>query len=251
MSNRPIDWRARRTRIFLICEHAIYRAGLRRLLESERDFKVVGAAATWEEALERVPRCGPDVAVVDVGAPLLPDGATLERFSGLSGEARIIVMTPHLPPSAVPDILRRGIRGIVTYGTPPELFIKSIRTVASGRYWIGGQVLDDVVAALAGPPAGSGRPVRADEIRLTKRERDIVSLLVIGCPNKRIADECAIGQRTVKHHLTNVFGKLGVSSRLELVVFAIQHQLVVTDAPPPARRVPAAIGPLSDPSDRP
>lgn len=78
----------------------------------------------------------------------------------------------------------------------------------------------------------------------------MISLLMSGCANKRIADECAIGQRTVKHHLTNVFGKLGVSTRLELVVFAIQHQLVVTGQTATSR-LPAAIGPSSDPGGRP
>jgi two-component system nitrate/nitrite response regulator NarL len=233
--NRPVNLRARRTRIFLISEHAIYRAGLRRLLERERDFIVVGAAANLTAALERVPPRRPDVTVVDLGASVLPDSEMLRRFSAIPSAARVLVLAPHVALSAVPEILRRGVRGIVTHATPPELFIKSIRTVASGQYWVGEKAVDDVVATLARAPARSGRR-SSDGIRLTRRELDIVSLLMSGCPNKRIADECAIGQRTVKHHLTNVFGKLGVSNRLELVVFAIQHQLVVTGHSASARR---------------
>jgi two-component system nitrate/nitrite response regulator NarL len=245
---RTVNERSRRTRIFLIGEHAIYRAGLRRLLERERDFTVVGTAANWTVALERVPPRRPDVTVVDLGALVLPDSEMLRRFSTISGAARVLVLAPHVALTAVPEILRRGVRGIVTHATPPELFIKSIRTVAAGQYWVGEKAVDDVVAALARAPARSGSPGSGDGIRLTRRELDIVSLLMSGCPNKRIADECAIGQRTVKHHLTNVFGKLGVSNRLELVVFAIQHQLVVT---PATRRLPAAIGPSSDRAGRP
>lgn len=241
MPNRPVNGRPRRIRIFLISEHAIYRAGLRRLLERERDFTVVGAAANWTAALERVPSRRPDVTVVDLGTLDLPDSETLRRFSAVSGTAQVLVLAPHVAPSAVPDILRRGVRGIVPQATPLELFIKSIRTVATGRYWVGEKPVDDVVATLGRVPARSGG---RDGIRLTPRELEVVSLLMSGCANKRIADECAIGQRTVKHHLTNVFGKLGVSNRLELVVFAIQHQLVVTGQSP-------AIGPLADHGNRP
>jgi DNA-binding NarL/FixJ family response regulator len=248
--DRPVNRRSRRTRIFLISEHAIYRAGLRRLLERERDFTVVGAAANWTAALERVPPHRSDVTVVDLGALVLPDSETLRRCSAISGAGRVLVLAPHVEQSAVPEILRRGVRGIVTHATPPELFIKSIRTVAAGQYWVGEKALDDVVATVARAPARS-RAGAADGIRLTRREMDIVSLVLNGCPNKRIADECAIGQRTVKHHLTNVFGKLGVSNRLELVVFAIQHQLVVASHSAATRRLPAAIGPSSDRAGRP
>jgi two-component system nitrate/nitrite response regulator NarL len=249
--NRPVNGRSRRTRVFLISEHAIYRAGLRRLLECERDLTVVGAAANWTAALERLAPRRPDVTVVDLGALVLPDSETLRRFSAISGAARVLVLAPHVAPSAVPDILRLGIRGIVTHATPPELFIKGIRSVASGEYWVGEKPVDDVVATLARTPARSGSAGGGDGIRLTRRELDIVSLLMSGCPNKRIADECAIGQRTVKHHLTNLFGKLGVSNRLELLVFAIQHQLVVTGQSAATRTLPAAIGPSSDRAGRP
>jgi two-component system nitrate/nitrite response regulator NarL len=249
--NPPVNGRSRRTRVFLVSEHAIYRAGLRRLLESARELTVVGAAANWTTALERVPSRRPDVMVVDLGALALPDSETLRRFAALSGAARVLALAPHVAQSAVPDMLRLGIRGIVTHATPPELFIQSIRTVASGQYWVGEKPVDDVVATLARAPARSGSPGDGDGIRLTWRELDIVSLLVSGCPNKRIADECAIGQRTVKHHLTNLFGKLGVSNRLELVLFAIQHQLVVTGRSPATPRPTPAIGPSSDRAGRP
>jgi two-component system nitrate/nitrite response regulator NarL len=241
--NPPVNERSRRTRILLISEHAIYRAGLRRLLERERDFTVVGAAANGTDALARVPRQRPDVMVVDLGALVLPDSATLSRFSALSAVARLLVLTPHVAFFAVPAVLSRGVRGIVTHGTPPDLFTKSIRAVASGRYWVGDKVVDDVVAMLSGGPARTGGPAARGAIRLTKREREIVSLLIDGWPNKRIADECAIGQRTVKHHLTNLFGKAGVSSRLQLVVFALNHQLVAPGGSVPARSLPAAVGP--------
>ena len=246
MPNRPVNGRSRRTRIFLINDHAIYRAGLRRLLECERDLTVVGAAANWKAALEGVPPRRPDVTVVDLGALVLPDSETLRSFAAISGAPRIVALAPHVAQSAVLDMLRLGIRGIVTHATPPELFIKSIRTVASGQYWVGEKPVDDVVATLARAPARSASLGDGDGIHLTRRELDIVSLLMSGCPNKRIADECAIGQRTVKHHLTNLFGKLGVSNRLELLVFAIQHQLVVTGHSAATHRLPAAIGPSAD-----
>jgi DNA-binding NarL/FixJ family response regulator len=167
--NRPVNERSRRTRIFLISEPAIYRAGLRRLLELEPDFKVIGAAANWTIALERVPRRRPDVTVVDLGLMVLPDRETLRRFCALSGAARVLVLAPHVAQAAAPEILRRGVRGIVTHETPPALFAKSIRTVASGQYWVGEKALDDVVETLAPAPAHSGDPGGGAGIRLTRR----------------------------------------------------------------------------------
>jgi two-component system nitrate/nitrite response regulator NarL len=251
--NRPVSGRSRRTRILIIGEHAIYRAALRRLLEREHDFAVVGAAADWTEAFERVERCAPDIALVDLGGALfLPNREILRRISARGAAARVLVMAPHMPQSAMTDALRRGVRGIVAKGSTAELFIKSIRAVASGHYWVGRAPVDDVVAMLVAPPARAVGAGPGDNFRLTKRELDMVSLLRSGFPNRRIADQCAISQRTVRHHLTNIFEKLGVSSRLELVLFAMQHGLAVTEASDvSALARPAAIGPSSDPPSRP
>jgi DNA-binding NarL/FixJ family response regulator len=251
--NRRINGRSRRTRIFVIGEHAIYRTALRRLLEREHDFAVVGAAENWIEAFERVQRCAPDIALVDLGGALvLPNREILRRLSARCAAARVVVMAPYIEQSAVTDALRRGVRGIVAKETTAELFVKSIRTVASGQYWVGREPVDDVVAMLGAPPARSAGVGPGDNFRLTNRELDVVSLLLSGFRNRRIADKCAISQRTVRHHLTNIFEKLGVSSRVELVLFAMQHRLAVTEpSDESARTLPVAIGPSSDPSSRP
>ena len=108
-----------------------------------------------------------------------------------------------------------------------DVLFKSIRIVAAGEYWIERDVLADLVHDSAASSTADARQWTRPS--LTDRERQIISLLVTGRPNKEIADKCGIRERTVKHHLTNVFDKLGVSSRLELVLLALHERLVDPD----------------------
>ena len=245
MPNRPVNERSRRTRIFLISEHAIYRAG-----------SVACSSASGISRWSAPPRTGRRRSKASRSAGPMRPSSTSARWS-----CRTARRCDDSRPSRAPrefSSWRRTSRSrrfprscaaasadVATDATPLELFIKSIRTVASGRYWVGEKAVDDVVATVARAPAGSS-PGGGDGIRLTRREMDVVSLVMSGCPNKRIADECAIGQRTVKHHLTNVFGKLGVSNRLSWCSSPSSMQLVVTSHAAATRRLPAAIGPSSD-----
>ena len=212
-------------RIVIISEHAIHREALRSLLEAERDFTVAGAAADCAEGADSADECTPDVVLVDVNASVLPDGDALTKFVRLCAAARVIVIVPAISPSVISTLLRCGVRGIVPKASPSELLFRSIRTVLSGQYWIERDMVSGLVEAICAPPQASPA-THGQSFHLTGREREIVSLLVGGYANKEIADKCAISQRTVKHHLANVFAKFGCSSRLEVVLFALHHRLV-------------------------
>jgi two-component system nitrate/nitrite response regulator NarL len=122
-----------------------------------------------------------------------------------------------------------GAHGIVMKHAATDLLIKSIRSVMAGQYWVGHESVSDMVDVLRRvTPQPSGSKARPD-FGLTPREREVVGLIVAGYTNKDLAQKLSISEQTVKHHLTNIFDKLGVSNRLELVLFAIDHQLIDRD----------------------
>jgi two-component system nitrate/nitrite response regulator NarL len=223
------------TRIFLIAETAIYRDALRLLLDAEPDFQVIGVSADCARALDAARDSPADILLLDCSTPILPGADALGMLAGTCASARIIVLVPALDRHEIIEALRRGVRGVVLKAGPTELLFRSIRAVAAGQYWIGRETVADLVQNLSMPPSTEGEPARKN-FGLTARELDIVSALVADCVNKEIAKRFAISEKTVKHHLTNIFDKLGVSNRLELVMFALHHQLVI-----PGQTVPDGV----------
>lgn len=209
----------------LIAEHRpIIRYGLRKLLDAERDFLVVGEAADGLRTLQLASELEPDVLLLDLST-LKPSGFDVLhelRRMGISVKTMLLVDGINKVESV--QGLHLGARGILSKETPTPLLLKSIRTVMAGGYWVGRETVSDLVEALAQLPSSDDRP--SGKWRLTPRELEMLALVVRGYTNKDIAQECALREDTVKHHLTNIFDKTGVSNRLELALFAIHHRLV-------------------------
>jgi DNA-binding NarL/FixJ family response regulator len=223
-----ISDRSNRTQIVLISETAVYRDALRLLLDAQRGLHVVGVAADCSQAVKVARRTRADILVWDLPAPLLPKDDAFEVLmrTCASTSARIIVLVPALDKFEMIEALRRGVRGVVLKTGASDLLFRSIHAVAAGQYWIGRETVADLVQTLSMPTSTAAASAR-NKFGLTARELDIVGALVADCVNKEIAKRFAISEKTVKHHLTNIFDKLGVSNRLELVMFALHHQLVV------------------------
>jgi DNA-binding NarL/FixJ family response regulator len=151
-------------------------------------------------------------------------GLDVLRQIGDCGEVQTILMTPAIDTSDTVDALRYGARGIVLKDSPTHLLFKSIRCVFGGELWLGRDVMSDVVQALS---ASNGRRHEGPaNYRLTSREHQVLTLVVSGYANREIAQTLSITEDTVKHHLTSIFDKTGVSNRLELALFAIHHRVV-------------------------
>jgi DNA-binding NarL/FixJ family response regulator len=148
-----------------------------------------------------------------------------------SSEApRVILLTAAIDKTDIIKALQLGARGVVLKESATSLLLKAIRVVTEGGYWVGRESVSGLIDALRnlGTPAAAGtRPSApaAAPFGLTQREMQIIGLIVAAAGNKKIADALGISEKTVKHHLTNIFEKLGVSSRLELALFAAQHDL--------------------------
>jgi DNA-binding NarL/FixJ family response regulator len=213
---------ARPVRLVIADDHPIFRDGLRRLLESEPGFEVIGEASDGVDAIEVVRRVRPDVLLLDVAMPRM---GGMDSLSSVAGETRVILLTAAISESAVMRALQLGARGVVLKETATRRLVDGIRQVVDGRFVIGDGALEDLVGAL--------RKVEGDRdarrFNLTPRERDIVRAVVAGQGNKDIAAQLRISNQTVKHHLTSIFGKTGVSTRLELALFALRHKMTDDD----------------------
>jgi two-component system, NarL family, nitrate/nitrite response regulator NarL len=215
-------------RIVIADDHTIFRDGLRRLLEAEPELEVVGEAADGTEAVTQTRQHKPDILLLDLAMPRVPGMDTLRELSndGNALPTKIIVLTAAVERLEIVQALQLGARGVVMKEAATQLLMKAIRTVMLGQYWIGREAVGDIVEFMRTNPSAD-KPPR--NYGLTKREMDILTTIVAGLSNKEIAKKFSLSEDTVKHHLTNIFDKVGVASRLELALFAINNRL--TESP--------------------
>lgn len=209
--------------ILIADEHAMCREALRNLLERESGFKIAGEAPSGEESLEQVALLKPEIMLLDLAIPRFPAMEVLRRLQDWESKTSVLILADSLEPARMVESLRLGARGFVLKESAPQILFKSIRSVASGEYWIGRSIIGDIVQAMRSVNEAVGSDLRPAPFSLTRRELEIIAEVAEGCTNKNIAEKLSIAEQTVKHHLTSIFQKVGVTNRLELAVFAMHR----------------------------
>jgi DNA-binding NarL/FixJ family response regulator len=206
------------------------RTGLRLILEKAPELTIIGEAAGREEALEMT-RLQPDIILLNLNAGndsylnFLPDLLAVARG------ARILVLIDNFDLELHHRVVRLGVKGLVQKTESAEDMIAAIKKVYAGEVWLDSKTVSHVLDELLyARETKSGGVSRNQGLRITRRERDIIALIGEGLRNKQIAERLEISEPTVRHYLTSIFEKAGVTDRLGLIIYAYQHGL----AKPPA-----------------
>lgn len=215
-------------RVLIADDHPMFREGLRMLLELDRKIRVVGEARDGQEAAELARKLKPDLVLLDLRMPRCTGIDALKLIQKLPFQVRVLVLATEVERHDIVEVLKCGAAGIILKESTTQLLRKSIHAVVAGEYWVERQSISDLVRELTRRPgpASPDAPQGQGPWKLTPRERQIVSEVVAGRTNKDIAQELCVSLQTVKHHLTNIFDKVGVHNRLELALFSVHNSSV-------------------------
>lgn len=217
-------------RIVVADDHPVVRFGVKNMLMNDPDFDVVGEAEDGDVAITQTIELEPDILLLDLHMPRLPGLEAMRAIMSKAARVKIVLLTATISTQQIIEALQLGARGIVLKDSVSGQLAESLRAVLSGDYWIGGERVANLVQALSGLMQQASVVPERKTFGLTPREIAVVQCIVEGCSNKAISSQFVISEETVKRHLSNIFDKTGVSTRLELALFAITHKLVLLDA---------------------
>jgi DNA-binding NarL/FixJ family response regulator len=204
--------------VLIADDHGIVRSGLRMLLERQSDIRVVAEAGDGVEALEVAQSAHPDVAVLDVSMPRMTGIQAAREIGAYAPDTRVVLLSMHDDERYFLEGLAAGAFGYVLKRAADADLIEAVRTVASGRRFFSDPAQQDLVREWS--------EGREHDDPLTPRELEVVKLIAEAHTNKQIAETLKLSEKTVESHRANVFGKLGIRDRVELVRYAIRRGLI-------------------------
>jgi DNA-binding NarL/FixJ family response regulator len=211
-------------RVVVADDQDLVRSGLRLVLEA-RGCVVVGEAADGREAVEMVRRIEPDVVLMDIRMPILDGIAATRRLAAEGVRTRVLVLTTYDLDRYVYEALRAGAAGFLLKATPPDRLVEGIACVAAGEALLAPSLTRRLIAEYVHrPPPLSAVPAPLDQ--LTERELEVFRLVARGLSNPDIAARLVVSEATVKTHINRALAKLGLSTRVQLVVLAYESGLV-------------------------
>lgn len=205
-------------RIVIADDHPLFREGVLHSLASEADLAVVGEAQTGEDALRLAIDLVPDVVLLDVGMPGWGGIATTEKLSQACPATKVVMLTVFDDDDTLLAAFKAGARGYVLKGLPARDLAQIVRRVAAGEVYVSPSLAAGLLREMTGK-----RP--QDPLsELSEREREILGLVAEGLTNREIGERVHLAEKTIKHHMTNILGKLRVRSRVEAALLASRQK---------------------------
>ncbi len=214
-------------RVLLADDHPVMRSGLRHLLEKSGEIEVVGEAATGAEALELAGSRAPDLLLLDMELPDLQGTQVARQVQQRHPQVKILALSAHADPLYIRGVLEAGAAGYLLKDEAPEMILEAIRGVARGdQGWVSRAIAAQMSAWVVSGPSGRAAGGQPGAPHLTRREEEVLRLVVAGKTNQAIALELAIHEKTVEKYMGSIFSKLNVNSRVEAAVHAVRTGLV-------------------------
>ena len=203
-------------RILIVDDHALFRAGLRSMLEAQPGLECIGEAGTADQAVLRARQSQPDVVLLDLLMPRRNGFDAIAELKRVAPDARILTLSSQASPSAVRQAISSGAAGYLTKRAAPEELLTAIRRIAAGERYVDPELGASLVVADDQPALDP----------LSDRERDVLQLLALGYTNQEIGKRLYISVRTVDTHRAHIMRKLRLETRAELVLFALSNGLI-------------------------
>jgi len=205
-------------RVVIADDHPIVRQGLRALLADEPEIAVVGEATSGDEVREACLTLQPDVLLLDLSMPGPPAADTVSSLRWHSPAIQVVMLTAHRDEAAVRELVSLGVGGYVLKDDEPETVAETIAAVVRGGTWFSPEVMEALVQRPGSITSKGPAP------HLTSRETELLALVKKGWDNKHIASELSLGEQSVRNYFSTLYGKLGVTSRAEAVVWTHEHE---------------------------
>lgn len=213
--------------VIIADDHHLVRKGIRALLESVPDIRVVGEAATGQEAVELAEKHRPHVAVMDISMPRLDGAQATERILNLNLQTQIVILSMHSDSILAQQLLRQGVKGYLLKHSIADELPLAIRAASQGQVYLSPAISESVLTTLMTPGARD-IPEEAGEL-LSAREREVLQLIAEGYTNNAIAEALTISVKTVEKHRANLMAKLDVHDLPGLIRTAIKHGLIFVE----------------------
>jgi len=215
-------------RVLIADDHAVFRSGLKALLEKEGNIQVIGETGDGPETLAALRDLDCDVLILDISLPGMSGTKVAQEALKLKPHLPIVVLTMHEDESYMRELFSIGVRAFVLKKSTGTELLQALSAASQGKQYIDPSMTDKVISSFVGRPP-KGRKKAEGEVALTPREQEVCELLALGHTNQEIAERLFISERTVETHRMNIMGKLGLSSRAELVRYAIEKGLLKFD----------------------
>jgi DNA-binding NarL/FixJ family response regulator len=220
---------AQKKSIVIVDDHPLFREGLKSIISRNTEYKVVGEAGTGREGLELALALKPDLVLIDVSLPDKSGIALTREIRCRLSETRVLIISMHSKIDYIAEAFQAGATGYVVKESASNGLLRGLETVTKGDYFLDSSLSHAVVENLLNFPIKEARIRDDDYGSLTPREQEIMRLLAEGFPTKEIAKKLFISPKTVENHRSNIMGKLGLHSTIELVRYAARLGLIDVD----------------------